>query len=168
MDAAKIIESLRKLFSVETDSDLAKCLQVDKSTISSWRVRGNVPPRYLRILDGDSPKPSASAPSRWGSHEVMAFRLALFHYVRARAEVVSRGDYQELLQTFSYEEGFFNLMLDAQRRLSEKIDSTGVDLPTAFALVLHQELTGSDDGAARDRAILRTLPDFPEGVESRL
>lgn len=95
MDAAKVIEGLRSLFSVDTDSDLAKYLQIDKSTISSWRVRGNVPPRYLRILEGDSPKPSASPPSKWGPHEVMAFRLALFFYVRARADTVKSGDYEE-------------------------------------------------------------------------
>ncbi len=168
MEAATIIEGLRKLFSVETDSDLAKSLRIDKSTISSWRVRGNVPPRYVRILEGDNPKPSASAPSKWGPHEVMSFRLALFRYVRARGDAVKEGDYEVLLRTFGYEEGFFNLMQDAQRNLSEKMDSTGVELTTAFALLLHQELTTSEDRAGMDRAILSSLPDFPAGIESRL
>lgn len=36
-------------------------------------------------------------------------------------------------------------------------------MTTAFALVLHQELSNADDGAAQARAILGTLPDFPEG-----
>ncbi len=48
-DAEEAIAALRKRFRVETDQGLADRLRLGRSTVTSWRRRGTVPERYLRL-----------------------------------------------------------------------------------------------------------------------
>ena len=45
------IAGLRGAVSAGTDAELARMLGVDQSTISSWRSRGRVPERFVKMLD---------------------------------------------------------------------------------------------------------------------
>lgn len=50
MDMHRELEQLRELVGVDTDIALAAKLGVDRSTISQWRRRGQVPQRYREML----------------------------------------------------------------------------------------------------------------------
>lgn len=47
------IGQLRTLFAVSTDGELARQLHLDKSTVSNWRRRGQVPKRFASLLEVD-------------------------------------------------------------------------------------------------------------------
>lgn len=143
---------------VDSDAELARKLRIDKSTISSWRSRGSVPERYKRILNGADPHTYATAPAGWGEFEVFAFRLALFRYSRARAEVATSGDYPAALRAFSFEHGFFRLMGLCQQDLARTKEEDGVTLSTAFDLMLHQYMSAGDKGAKEDKELLASDP----------
>ncbi len=48
-DVEEEIATLRKRFRVETDQGLADRLKLGRSTVTSWRRRGSVPDRYMRL-----------------------------------------------------------------------------------------------------------------------
>lgn len=48
-DVEATIAALMKRFRVETDQGLAERLRLGRSTVTSWRRRGSVPERYLRM-----------------------------------------------------------------------------------------------------------------------
>ena len=48
-DVETAIAALMKRFRVATDQGLADRLRVGRSTVTSWRRRGSVPERYLRL-----------------------------------------------------------------------------------------------------------------------
>jgi hypothetical protein len=167
-DVSNLIEQLRLRLGVETDAELAKGLRIDKSTISSWRSRGAVPGRYLSILGGAAPQTYETSPKGWGDYEVMAFRLALFRYCRARADVAQTSDFPTILQTFSFEHGFFHLMALCQSDLAQKIGQTSVPLVTAFALVLHEYVAAGAAGAAADLELFRREPNPKDYMPGQL
>lgn len=48
-DVEEEIAALRKRFRVDTDQGLADRLMLGRSTVTSWRRRGSVPDRYMRL-----------------------------------------------------------------------------------------------------------------------
>lgn len=48
------IAALKRRFRVETDQGLANRLKVERSTVTSWRRRGTVPERYVRLSSENS------------------------------------------------------------------------------------------------------------------
>lgn len=48
-DVEEAIAALKKRFRVSTDQGLADRLRVGRSTVTSWRRRGAVPERYMRL-----------------------------------------------------------------------------------------------------------------------
>lgn len=48
-DVEESIAALKKRFRVETDQGLADRLKLGRSTVTSWRRRGTVPERYMRL-----------------------------------------------------------------------------------------------------------------------
>jgi hypothetical protein len=42
-DAQDVIDRMRHLFGVESDGDLARILELPRSTVGNWRARGSVP-----------------------------------------------------------------------------------------------------------------------------
>lgn len=47
------LAGLKSLFDVESDTELAVALGVDRSTIAQWRRRGQMPPKY-RVLGAEA------------------------------------------------------------------------------------------------------------------
>ena len=62
----ELVNRLKEHFRVEKDADLARVLGVDKRTVSAWRSRGNVPRRYVPILEGENHQSVLTPPLRWG------------------------------------------------------------------------------------------------------
>lgn len=77
-----LIQAIKITFAVETDEELAKALQIGRSTISSWRLRGSVPKRYLMRKPGDPQSVVNFPPLEWGQEEQAAFTLAMARFIR--------------------------------------------------------------------------------------
>lgn len=79
---ARQISDLMLRFKAETDEELAKCLGIGRSTIASWRRRGNIPDRYLSRQPGQDKSVVSTAPIYWSDEERAGFRLALLRASR--------------------------------------------------------------------------------------
>jgi len=141
----------------ETDVDLARKLAIDKSTVSSWRSRDNLPDRYLRILHGEDKQTVATPPLKWGQYEDYAFRLALFRYAKARGEAAQSADFKTVWTTFTHIGGFWKLMHESQKDLAQCLEEQTSVMDTAFAIVLHEDLEAGASATDRDRATLDFL-----------
>ena len=152
-----VIAALRQRLNAKTDSELARKLGINKSTISTWKTRGSVPKRFLAIRDGASHEAINAAPLGWGDHENMAFDLAVSRAMRALGRVVSEGSYQDLLTVFSTSAWLWVLMQEAQEELVRRQDERGVELRLAFSMALHDDFAAPEEAAERDRAMLRGM-----------
>ncbi|WP_164881741.1 helix-turn-helix domain-containing protein [Paenirhodobacter populi] len=151
-DPEAVIKQLKAKFNVDTDVDLARKLRIEKSTISSWKSRGRVPSRFLRILSGENHEFIAAPPVGWGEEEEAAFSLALFRFSRAFSDVISRGEYRSLVQLFTPAAAhFWWLMSQAQEDLIKKQAHSGVSVSAAEALVMFDDLEHGSGAVERDR-----------------
>ena len=151
--ASQIIDEVRQRLGVENDTELARKLRLNKSTISSWRSRESVPERYLRILDGEGLEPLAVKPSGWGDYERYAFRLALFRFCRLQSELVAQNDYRDLVDTFKHDAGFWALVEQARKDIAEQDGNLPHNPGTAFALCVYDDLEDTNGTIKRDRAV---------------
>ncbi len=152
-DPLEIIDKLKVKLGAETDVELARKLRIEKSTISSWKARGRVPGRFVRILAGDGHTAFDSPPIGWGEEEKAAFSLALFRFSRAYADIVAKGEYRELMPLFQAGSGhFWWLMSRAQKALIERQERNALDINTAKAMVIFDDLTHGSGAVERDRA----------------
>ena len=156
-ETTNLIDQLKKRLGAETDVDLARKLAIDKSTVSSWRSRDNLPDRYLRILHGEDKQSVATPPLKWGQYEDYAFRLALFRYAKAQGEAALSSDFKTVHATFRHGGAFWKLMHDSQKDLAECLEERSSNIDTAFALVLHDYVEAGTAATERDRATLDFL-----------
>jgi Bacteriophage CI repressor helix-turn-helix domain len=95
MDVDEIIEKLKERFLAQTDQQLAERLHVGRSTITSWRRRGNVPDRYSRVASNDHSNPFDLPIEAWSPVERAALNLALIRLTKGFAGQIT--DYQKFL-----------------------------------------------------------------------
>jgi len=171
-DVEETIDQLKAIMDAESDADLARKLRIDRSTIASWKARKRVPARFSEILTGESAQFVLAPPSKWGSHEEFAFRLALFRLARAMADVVVEGDFRTNLQVFAKSPLFWKLMVEAQKDLVNRQNDGQNNESTALALLIHDDLEQGAISIERDRALIaRTvqgIPAFEEWVAQKL
>jgi hypothetical protein len=123
--ADDVIERLKSRLHAATDQGLAEKLSVGRSTITSWRRRGSVPPRYARIADlGQSADLGRMA--EWSKEERAALNLALFRLTKGYAAQIV--DYP----TFLMKVGFLGKQLVGQMDralldLNAEMDARGLD-----------------------------------------
>jgi len=103
-DTDEVITRLKQRFHVTTDQSLAEELALGRSTITSWRRRGSVPPRYARIATLGISADLGSI-NKWTSEERAALNLALFRLSRGFAAQIV--DYT----TFLMKGGFLGVQL---------------------------------------------------------
>jgi len=84
MDAEEAILALKNKFKVSSDLGLANCLKLGRSTITSWKRRGSVPDRYLRLINPDSDAPFQLPLGQWHEVEIAAMNLALFRLIKEK------------------------------------------------------------------------------------
>jgi len=154
---ANIIDELKKKLGVDTDVDLSRVLAVDKSTVSSWRHRGNVPDHHLGVLNGNSHQTVLTPPLKWGQYEEFAFKLALFRFAKARGLAAQEANYGEVYMQFNNHAGFWFLMREAQKDLAETIEARTRVMDTAFALLIHDDIAAGAEATARDIEVLDRL-----------
>lgn len=161
-DVDRIIADLRALVAAETDSELAKALKIDKSTISSWRSRGRVPSKFVAYLE----EGNGNARSELLSQDEMlpmfaemtvgiaAFRLALV--MDSGHPMVAD---QDALTLFLQERlPFFALQHRAVLDVRDRVIALGVKPETARLLVIQADLSD------RKAALSRTLEHLEEDL----
>lgn len=151
-DPETVIEQLKAKFNVDTDVELARKLRIEKSTVSSWKSRGRVPNRFLRILSGENHQFIAAPPIGWGEEEQAAFSLALFRFSRAFSDIITKGEYRSLVQLFTPASShFWWLMSEAQQDLIKRQAHSGVSVSAAATMAMYDDLEHGSGAIERDR-----------------
>ena len=148
------IAGLRGAVSAGTDAELARMLGVDQSTISSWRSRGRVPERFVKMLDTGKKAGSAEAPQVWGELQERAQTLALIRFTLIRNKVAQSGDVDRALGVFLDLKPFWLVLHRSIHDLRLKMEALRVDLKTAQALIMQEDLR---DPEATTRRVERQL-----------
>jgi len=148
------IEALKTRMNASTDAELARKLRIDKSTVSSWKSRGNVPDRFIKILDGDSHQVYCAPPSDWGDHEGYAFSLALFRFSRWSKGIIKGGDFKSIMTVFDTSKSieFWLFLNQAQQDLVVVQEGGQHSIDKALSFVLYDEIDDPEAGEKRDQA----------------
>lgn len=153
------ISDIRAVVGAKNDADLARRLNIDQSTISSWRSRGRVPSRFVKLLEAE-PVPSREV---WPELHDRGTAIALARYTILRNEVAMMGDVDKALPAFLDVKPFWIVMHRAVYDLRAKMDALNVDLQAAAALLLQEDLRSPQDTAKRVAAMLaEDLADNPQ------
>lgn len=81
-DVENVILLLKQRFRAATDQGLADRLSLGRSTITSWRRRGTVPDRYVRMAEIGTSMDFKAPYSNWSDVEKAAMTLALMRLVK--------------------------------------------------------------------------------------
>jgi hypothetical protein len=90
-DVASLIREMKRRADVRTDTELAKVLGVDQSTVSTWRRRGAIPEATLLSFERLNRDAKAGRVQRFYAARTVTIRVAEFMYERSR-ERGGRGD----------------------------------------------------------------------------
>lgn len=156
------IQQLRDTFSATSDSDLAKKLRIDKSTVSSWRSRGRVPSRFVKLLDEQPPREQAQAPDHWNELQETALGLSQLRFTLMTKDIAVSGDVERAMITFMNTKNYWAVLYRAVHEIQEKQSALNVDHDTAAALLMQEDLREPEATGARVRADLeQDLKDSP-------
>lgn len=134
-----MITQLKLIHGAETDSELAKILQVGRSTIASWRLRGSVPQRYLLRKPGDDQSFGSQPITSWSKEEVAAFKLSLLRLSHSRGTLF--GSYHAYLKDAG--NVFIDLLngtIAAQKDILERMGQEDDMLPETAGQLLAYEV----------------------------
>ncbi len=148
------IEGLRGAVSAKSDAELARTLGIDQSTISSWRARGSVPQKFVKLLrpNGSS---AASGPidwttlKTWPELQERSRAIGLLRFTLLNADLAKSGEIDRAMAAFIDQKPFWLLMYRAAHDLGVKMQALGVELKTAQALILQDDLRDPDRTAQR-------------------
>lgn len=119
-DVEHVINCLKRAYGAETDAELAKALDVGRSTVTAWRSRGSVPMRYRRRIPGEDKSAVSEAPLHWSDEEREAFKLALLRFVRANPSMFA--SFRGFLDARSSFGDFWLLHQKAKRDIIERMN----------------------------------------------
>ena len=148
------IAELRRAVKAANDSDLARTLGIDKSTISGWRARGSVPQKFMRFLQSSS-STAASGPidfttlKAWPELEERSRAIGLLRFTLLRQKLARSGDVDRAMSAFIDQKPFWLLMYRAAHDLGVKMQALGMEMKTAQALILQEDLRDPDATARR-------------------
>lgn len=139
------IADLRRAVNASNDSDLARTLGIDKSTISGWRARGNVPQKFVKLLRSNGSN-AATGPIDWSTLEAWpelqerSRAIGLLRFTLLRSEVARSGEIDRAMNAFIDQKPFWLVMYRAAHDLGMKMQVLGVEMKTAQALILQDDL----------------------------
>lgn len=148
------IADLRRAVNATNDSELARTLGVDKSTISGWRARGSVPQKFVKLLRSNGSS-AASGPIDWSTLEAWpelqerSRAIGLLRFTLLRSELARSGDVDRAMNAFIDQKPFWLLMYRAAHDLGLKMQVLGVEMKTAQALILQDDLRDPERTALR-------------------
>ena len=134
-----IIADLRHALSAPTDAALARKLRIDKSTISSWRSRGRVPEKFQSMIENGAVA-AVEHPDVWGELQERANAVALLRFTLLRADLARQGGSDRALPVFRDMRPFWLILNRVVVEMRSKLETLGVDLDTAQALLMHDDL----------------------------
>lgn len=143
------ISDLRQALSATSDSELARKLNIDKSTISSWRSRGRVPARFINLIGENPVTPSHEPPNVWGELQEKANALALLRFALLRADLAKSGNADRVLAIFRDMRPFWLILNRSIQELRSKEEALAVDITAAQAILMHEDLRDPDATARR-------------------
>jgi hypothetical protein len=153
-----VIQSLRAVVGAKNDAELARQLKIDQSTISSWRARGRVPARFATLLEAEP----VLTKDTWPELYDRGTAVALARYVILRSSVTTAGDIETAFSSFADVKPFWLIMNRATLELRAKMKALNVELNTAAALILQEDLRDPKATEARVAAQLsEDLKDNP-------
>jgi len=156
------IGDLRRAVHAQNDADLARKLGIDKSAISGWRARGNVPRRFLKMLNAPEPGSPVEAMQVGGEVQNCAQRIALVRFVLLRETLATSQDVDQSMRVFSELRPWWLVMFRAVQDLLAKVEALRIDLGTAQALLMQEDLRDVQATARRVEAQLaEDLADNP-------
>lgn len=156
------IAGLRRVVSAETDAELARKLGVDKSTVSGWRARGRVPSRFTKLLE--TPREGTLLDLRNISGEMpeRAYPIGNLRFILLRQELARSGDVDRALPVLRDMLPYWLVLHRAVHDLLKRVETLQVDLETAQALLLQEDLRDPDATARRvERQLQEDLADNP-------
>ena len=148
------IADLRRAVNATNDSELARTLRIDKSTISGWRVRGSVPQKFVNLIRSNGSS-AASGPIDWSTLDAWpelqerSRSIGLLRFTLLRSEVARSGDVDRAMGVFMDQKPFWLVMYPAAHDLGVKMQALGVEMKTAQALILQDDLRDPDATALR-------------------
>lgn len=134
------IAGLRGVVGAKTDAELGRMLGIDQSTISSWRARGRVPDRFVKMLGAADKSEASGAPQVWGELQDCAQSIALIRFTLLRAEIAQCRNVDRAMAIFLDLKPFWLVLNRAVHDLRLKMEALSVDLKTAQALVMQDDL----------------------------
>lgn len=157
------IGDLRRAVHARNDADLARKLGIDKSAISGWRTRGSVPQRYLKMLEAPQPGAPVDQMQVGGEVRHSAHRIALVRFVLLREGLAKGQDMDQAMRVFSELRPWWLVMHRAVRDVLARVEALSVDLGTAQALLMQEDLRDVQATARRVQAQLaEDLADNPQ------
>ncbi|WP_187393038.1 helix-turn-helix domain-containing protein [Maritimibacter fusiformis] len=167
-----VIERLKKAFHVKTEADLARALMIGQSTISTWKARGRVPERIVRIAAGETTPTLGRAPVSWWGDENIALGLALVRFGRLVCKEISKEDFRASLAIASRPGDFWSLFLQAQKDLRAEAEKTADGkVSSALPIILHDDAADPERSMVRDRETIeagRSRIEFSDGTKVEL
>jgi hypothetical protein len=156
------IADLRTALGAATDAELARRLDVDQSTISSWRARGRVPNRYVKDLLGPAHERTADHPAIWTEMENRALGIALARFALLHRDLITSPDLNKAMAAFLDPKPWWLVLNRAVHDLREKMIGLDVDPSTAQVLILNDDIRRPTETAERVAAELaEDLADNP-------
>lgn len=157
------IQQLRKIVGVQSDAELARQLELDKSSLTAWRSRGRVPEKYQAFLDQVSRGEPIRELEVWPELQRAAQRIALARFTLLRCTVASSGMVDQAMPIFLSLRPFWFIMYRAAVDVRKKMLALGVALETAQALVLQDDLRMPSETTSRiERELSEDLRDNPD------
>jgi hypothetical protein len=155
-DIESTLERLRNHFDVQSDAELARALKVGHSTISTWKARGRVPDRVMRILEGQSPLALGVGPVYWGPHENAAFGLALVRFCRLHGDTVKSSEFRTSYELATRSSDFWSLFSQAQSDLRDELErSKDGKAEAGLAFILNDEVSNPERACAKARNTIK-------------
>lgn len=143
------ISGLRSAVNAKSEAELARLLGIDQSTISSWRSRGRVPQRFVKMLETIDKGAAAEPPQVWGELQDRATSVSLVRFTLLRQELARSRDIDSALSVFLDLKPFWLVLHRVVHELRMKMEALKVDLATAQALLMQEDLRDPEATAAR-------------------
>ncbi len=133
----KIIDELRAVYGASNNSDLARKMDIGKSTIASWRRRGRVPKRHTKILESGELPIFPPGAIRQHSLYAGALLLALVRY-RAHSHPLRPSEIVKAVSDEGVLQEFTDLFHAAAKDVTARALEYGIEYRAAVITLLHE------------------------------
>jgi hypothetical protein len=164
-DVQTRLDGLKRVVSVRNEAELARRLGVNQSAISSWKQRGRVPQRFARMVSEPEVGMLADLRGVSGGLQEQGFPIGLVRFAVLRADLLQSGNADDAMSKMRDMLPFWLVMYRAVHDLLKRVEVAQVDLTTAQALILQDDLR--DPSATRSRVEAQLAEDIADNPHLR-